>query len=84
MVQVVCICHEGLADALVGADWSRVKSRGRGAKGEGDDDSEFYVDEHGDLVEVKEAEDEMGTRASVGDTAAWGAAYSLGELENAR
>jgi len=66
---------------MVGTEWGGEKARGT--------DDTFYVDQHGDLVEVEgggaeEGLDEGGdggAKASVGDTATWGTAYSLGDLE---
>ena len=93
---VVALSHEGLADAMVGAEWAAPKSGkneggrggGDGAGAEAEREAEFYVDENGDLQDavkpVAGDEDEDTTaRPSVGDTVQWGAAYSLADLENA-
>jgi hypothetical protein len=78
---VVSVSHEGIGDAMVGTEWGEEKARGT--------DDTFYVDQHGDLVEVEagggeeglDEGGEGGAKASVGDTATWGTAYSLGDLE---
>ncbi|EKX54498.1 hypothetical protein GUITHDRAFT_99979 [Guillardia theta CCMP2712] len=76
----VCLCHEGLADAMVGAEWLPE------SEGMVPSEGEFYVDENGDLQESyrrPRREDEGNFRPNVGDTAEWGAGYSLPDLENA-
>ena len=88
---VLSLSHEGLADAMVGAEWAAPKvgtPRSSDGRGDGEEkEAEFYVDENGDLQDAKPAagnvDEDDTARPSVGDTAEWGAAYSLADLENA-
>jgi tetratricopeptide (TPR) repeat protein len=136
---VVSLSHEGLADAMVGAQWASPAAQCAGpvaaqcagpnhhatatapnqqqqqacssgsfaaeatlaaspatpptsataaaADGEPEAEAQFYVDENGDLQDAKAGgghlDEDEAPRAGVGDTAQWGAAYSLPDLENA-
>jgi tetratricopeptide (TPR) repeat protein len=92
---VVALSHEGLADAMVGAEWAVPHAHapqqdmfhGATSASEPEREAEFYVDENGDLQEAKppagDFEDDDTARPTVGDTAQWGMSYSLADLENA-
>jgi len=87
---VVSLAHEGLADAMVGAEswWAAAKTDPMDACGDSAErEAQFYVDENGDLQDAKPAagnvDEDDTARPSVGDTALWGAIYSLADLENA-
>eukprot|EP00960_Hanusia_phi_P039868 754100-Hanusia_phi.AAC.1 len=75
----VRLCHEGLADAMVGAEWLPESDDAVSSEGE------FYVDENGDLQESyrRPRKEEGNFRPNTGDTTEWGAGYSLPDLENA-